>query len=37
MIESGVMRPDDALFVKRMAHDRAREATLVADIAMNER
>ena len=31
-IESGVMRPDEALFVERMAHNRARQSALEADV-----
>ena len=36
-IESGAMRPDDPLFVERMAHNRARKAALEADVESLER
>ncbi len=37
MIESGVMRPNEPLFVERMAHNRARKSALEADVRSLER
>ena len=36
-IESGAMRPDEPLFVERMAHNRARKSVLEADVRNLER
>ncbi|WP_160746718.1 recombinase family protein [Croceibacterium soli] len=36
-IEGGAMRPDEPLFVERMAHNRARKAALQADVQSLER
>lgn len=37
MIENGTMRPDDPLFVERMAYNRARKASLETDVQSLER
>ena len=36
-IESGAMRPDEPLFVERMAHNRARKSVLEKDVQLLER
>lgn len=36
-IESGAMRPDDPLFVQRMAHNKARKAALETDVQSLDR
>ena len=37
MIESGAMRPDEPLFIERMAHNRARKTALETDVRSLER